>query len=81
MLLFHSIYEIGLTDEHAPLLVSLSNNRNLTHLDLGRNGISDNASGHIRDLIVNTSSLREIRYVSITKAGWEIKGRIIRCFM
>lgn len=58
------IYEIGLTDEHAPLLVSLSNNRNLTHLDLGRNGISDNASGHIRDLIVNTSSLREIRLFS-----------------
>ncbi|XP_073478948.1 NACHT, LRR and PYD domains-containing protein 3-like [Aquarana catesbeiana] len=58
------MYEIGLTDEHAPLLVSLSNNRNLTHLDLGRNGISDNASGYIRDLIVNTSSLREIRLFS-----------------
>ncbi|KAM3918909.1 NACHT, LRR and PYD domains-containing protein 3-like isoform 2-T2 [Leptodactylus fuscus] len=52
--------EILLEDEHAPLLVTLSNNLNLTHLDLSKNHMTDASVGHITDLILKSSNLKEI---------------------
>ncbi|XP_075048125.1 NACHT, LRR and PYD domains-containing protein 12-like [Mixophyes fleayi] len=50
-----------LTDKEAPLLVSLSNNTNLTHLDLSHNGFQDHGYNLISELIQRSTSLKEIR--------------------
>ncbi|XP_056402836.1 NACHT, LRR and PYD domains-containing protein 14-like isoform X2 [Hyla sarda] len=50
---------IELTDEHVPLLDPLSNNTHLTHLDLSSNLLTDAGAGHIKELILKSSSLKE----------------------
>ncbi|XP_075048981.1 NACHT, LRR and PYD domains-containing protein 6-like [Mixophyes fleayi] len=55
------LQQVKLTDEYAPLLVSLSINNNLTHLNLSLNYFTDASAGYIRDLILNSASLKEIR--------------------
>ncbi|XP_075699599.1 NACHT, LRR and PYD domains-containing protein 12-like [Rhinoderma darwinii] len=53
--------EVKLTNEYAPLLVLLSNNPNLTHLDLSNNYFMDSSASHIQDLILQSTNLKEIR--------------------
>ncbi|XP_075048982.1 NACHT, LRR and PYD domains-containing protein 3-like [Mixophyes fleayi] len=55
------LQQVKLTDEYASLLVSLSNNNNLTHLNLNLNYFTDTGAGYIRDLILKSASLKEIR--------------------
>ncbi|XP_075049208.1 NACHT, LRR and PYD domains-containing protein 3-like [Mixophyes fleayi] len=55
------LQQVKLTDEYSSLLVTLSNNRNLTHLNLGLNYFTDAGARHIRDLILKSTSLKEIR--------------------
>lgn len=50
---------LKLTHEDSECLVSLSNNRNLEYLNLSHNSITDAGSGHIKDLIEHSSSLKE----------------------
>ncbi|PIO36144.1 hypothetical protein AB205_0106130, partial [Aquarana catesbeiana] len=50
-----------LTDEYAPLLVSLSGMKSLTRLYLNDNRFSNASSRHIRDLIMKSQGLNEIR--------------------
>ncbi|CAH2327112.1 NACHT, LRR and PYD domains-containing 12-like [Pelobates cultripes] len=56
-----SLRATKLTHEHAPLLVSLSGNTNLTHLNLSFNYFADTGSEYIYELIRKSTSLREIR--------------------
>ncbi|XP_075700097.1 NACHT, LRR and PYD domains-containing protein 3-like [Rhinoderma darwinii] len=56
-----SLQQIKMTDEHAPLLIPLSQNQNLAHLDLSRNFLSDDSAEHIQDLILSFPNLKEIR--------------------
>ncbi|XP_075049022.1 NACHT, LRR and PYD domains-containing protein 12-like [Mixophyes fleayi] len=53
-----------LTDREAAVLVSLSNNTNLTHLDLSHNCFQDRGYNFIKDLIQRSTSLKEIRLCS-----------------
>ncbi|XP_072284227.1 NACHT, LRR and PYD domains-containing protein 3-like [Pyxicephalus adspersus] len=55
------LWGTGLTDEHAPLLVSLSEMRSLTRLYLNDNRLSDVSFKYIQDLIIRSQSLQEIR--------------------
>ncbi|XP_018426482.1 PREDICTED: NACHT, LRR and PYD domains-containing protein 12-like [Nanorana parkeri] len=50
-----------LTHDDSQCLVSLSNNPKLEYLNVSHNHITDAGSGHIRDLIEKSSSLKEIR--------------------
>ncbi|XP_077349849.1 NACHT, LRR and PYD domains-containing protein 6-like [Lithobates pipiens] len=52
---------VSLTDECAPCLVSLSNNRTLTALDLRSNHLTDASAEHLQDLILTSTILKEIR--------------------
>lgn len=55
------LQQIKLTDEHAPLLMSLCQNPNLTHLDLSHNYLTDASAECIQEIILSTPSLREMR--------------------
>ncbi|KAM4690070.1 LOW QUALITY PROTEIN: NACHT, LRR and PYD domains-containing protein 12-like [Rhinophrynus dorsalis] len=59
-----SLQETKLTPEYARSLVSLSNNPNLTHLNLNFNMFGDADSKYIEDLIERSPSLREVRLSS-----------------
>ncbi|KAM3918910.1 NACHT, LRR and PYD domains-containing protein 12-like [Leptodactylus fuscus] len=56
-----SLQQIKLTDTHASVLHSLSQNPNLTHLDLSKNFLTDTSAKHIQDLILSLPNLEEIR--------------------
>ncbi|XP_069807251.1 NACHT, LRR and PYD domains-containing protein 12-like [Dendropsophus ebraccatus] len=56
-----SLSQIKLTDEYAPVLMSLCNNPNLTYLDLSNNFLSDASAECIQDLILGSPNLKEIR--------------------
>ncbi|KAM4690071.1 uncharacterized protein WCC33_017529 [Rhinophrynus dorsalis] len=56
-----SLQETKLTAEYAPSLVSLSNNPNLTHLNLNNNYFADDEFNHLKNLILRSPSLKEIR--------------------
>ncbi|XP_073495439.1 NACHT, LRR and PYD domains-containing protein 3-like isoform X2 [Phyllobates terribilis] len=56
-----SLQQIKLTDEYAPLLTSLGQNPNLTHLDLSHNYLTDISAEIIQELILNSENLKEIR--------------------
>ncbi|KAM5129882.1 NACHT, LRR and PYD domains-containing protein 3-like [Mantella aurantiaca] len=51
---------VRLTHEDCQILVSLSNNTNLEHLNLSHNSFTDAGSGHIKELIKKSSSLKYI---------------------
>ncbi|KAM9294540.1 LOW QUALITY PROTEIN: NACHT, LRR and PYD domains-containing protein 12-like [Gastrophryne carolinensis] len=51
--------KVGISDEHVPLLLSLKNNENLTHLDLRRNFIGGTAPDNIKDQLL--PNLKELR--------------------
>ncbi|XP_040188299.1 NACHT, LRR and PYD domains-containing protein 3-like [Rana temporaria] len=51
---------LKLTHDDSQYLVSLSNNKNLEYLNLSHNSFTDAGSGHIKDLIEKSSSLKEI---------------------
>ncbi|MEE6522514.1 hypothetical protein FKM82_021090 [Ascaphus truei] len=55
------LQENKLTHEHTTLLLSLINNRNLTHLNLSSNFFPDAAYDDIKDLILRSTHLQEIR--------------------
>ncbi|XP_018424346.1 PREDICTED: ribonuclease inhibitor-like [Nanorana parkeri] len=54
------LQEILLEDEHLPLLVPLSNNKNLTYLELNHNNLTGASTAHLRELILQSPSLKEI---------------------
>ncbi|XP_073423067.1 NACHT, LRR and PYD domains-containing protein 3-like isoform X2 [Dendrobates tinctorius] len=56
-----SLQQIKLKDEYAPLLISLDQNPNLTHLDLSHNYLTDVSAEIIQDLILKSVNLMEIR--------------------
>ncbi|XP_073488547.1 NACHT, LRR and PYD domains-containing protein 1a-like [Aquarana catesbeiana] len=55
------LQDVGLTDEYTPFLVSLSNCTSLTVLDLRDNRFTDASIGYIEDLILTSTSLKEVR--------------------
>ncbi|OCT69359.1 NACHT, LRR and PYD domains-containing protein 12 [Xenopus laevis] len=55
------LMEIKLTPDYAPSLHHLTGNTNLTHLNLSYNFLSDTSFSYIRDLILNSLRLKEIR--------------------
>ncbi|XP_073485497.1 NACHT, LRR and PYD domains-containing protein 3-like isoform X2 [Aquarana catesbeiana] len=55
------LQDVGLTDEYAPFLVSLSNCTILTVLDLSCNRLTDARAEYIEDLILTSTRLKEIR--------------------
>ncbi|XP_075049115.1 NACHT, LRR and PYD domains-containing protein 12-like [Mixophyes fleayi] len=55
------LWDTRMTDEEAPLLVSLCNNPNLTHLNLSSNNFRDRGYSFIKELIQRSTSLKEIR--------------------
>ncbi|XP_040189415.1 NACHT, LRR and PYD domains-containing protein 3-like isoform X2 [Rana temporaria] len=52
---------ILLDDEHLPLMLPLSNNKNLTYLDLSTNSLTGASTPHLRDLILQSPSLKRVR--------------------
>ncbi|XP_077320207.1 NACHT, LRR and PYD domains-containing protein 3-like isoform X2 [Lithobates pipiens] len=50
---------LKLTHDDSKCLVSLSNNKNLEYLNLSHNSITDAGSGHLKDLIEKSSSLKK----------------------
>ncbi|KAM4662857.1 NACHT, LRR and PYD domains-containing protein 12-like [Discoglossus pictus] len=56
-----SLQENKLTHEHTEFLLALSKNNHLTHLNLSYNFFSDIAFGNIKDLILRSTTLKEIR--------------------
>ncbi|XP_073485503.1 NACHT, LRR and PYD domains-containing protein 6-like isoform X2 [Aquarana catesbeiana] len=55
------LQNVGLTDEYTKFLVSLSNCTTLTVLDVSSNHLTDTSAEYIEDLILTSSSLKEIR--------------------
>ncbi|KAM5129220.1 NACHT, LRR and PYD domains-containing protein 12-like isoform 2-T2 [Mantella aurantiaca] len=51
---------MSLEDEHLPLLIPLSNNKNLVHLDLSHNSITGGGTASLRQLILQAPGLRRI---------------------
>ncbi|PIO15673.1 hypothetical protein AB205_0007500 [Aquarana catesbeiana] len=49
-----------LHDEHIPLMLPLNNNKNLTHLELSNNSLMGAATPYLRELILQSSSLKSI---------------------
>uniref|UniRef100_A0A8C5MY33 NACHT domain-containing protein n=1 Tax=Leptobrachium leishanense TaxID=445787 RepID=A0A8C5MY33_9ANUR len=56
-----SLRATKLTHDHSHMLVSLSNNPNITHLDLSSNYFSDMGTDHIAELIQCAANLQEIK--------------------
>ncbi|XP_073495441.1 NACHT, LRR and PYD domains-containing protein 3-like [Phyllobates terribilis] len=56
-----SLQQIKLTDDYAPLLASLGQNPNLTHLDLSYNYLTDVSAEIIQELIIKSVNLKKIR--------------------
>ncbi|XP_075048433.1 NACHT, LRR and PYD domains-containing protein 12-like isoform X2 [Mixophyes fleayi] len=62
-----NLRDTRLTDKEAPLLVSLSNNTNLTYLDLSSNAFQDSGNNVMKELAQKSTSLKKIR---LTDIGW-----------
>ncbi|XP_077320252.1 NACHT, LRR and PYD domains-containing protein 12-like [Lithobates pipiens] len=52
---------ISLDDEHLPLMMPLSNNKNLRHLELNNNSLTGASTPYLRELILKSPGLRRVR--------------------
>ncbi|XP_040188276.1 NACHT, LRR and PYD domains-containing protein 12-like [Rana temporaria] len=59
--------KVGMTNEHAPLLLSLKNNKSLSVLNVGRNSFGENAPSKIADQLLG--NLKELRIAFSTLHG------------
>ncbi|XP_053560747.1 NACHT, LRR and PYD domains-containing protein 3 [Bombina bombina] len=55
-----SLQQNKLSDEYADILLNLTKNVNLTHLNIGSNYFTDRCSGQIKKLILHSPSLTEV---------------------
>ncbi|XP_075048977.1 NACHT, LRR and PYD domains-containing protein 3-like isoform X2 [Mixophyes fleayi] len=61
------LFDTRLTNDYAPLLESLSNNKNLIHLNLSSNDFKGRGYNAIKELIQRSTNLQEIGLLNI---GW-----------
>ncbi|XP_075049212.1 ribonuclease inhibitor-like [Mixophyes fleayi] len=68
--------DILLRDDHVPFLVSLSNSTKLTHLVLSHNQITDTGASYIEELILKSTSLKEISLFLNRQLSYEVKDKL-----
>ncbi|XP_072272811.1 NACHT, LRR and PYD domains-containing protein 3-like [Pyxicephalus adspersus] len=71
------LQDILLQDEHLPSVVLLSNNKNLTHLELSNNSLTGAATPYLRDLILQSPNLKEISLFSNHKVPYEDRRMLV----
>ncbi|XP_075049200.1 LOW QUALITY PROTEIN: NACHT, LRR and PYD domains-containing protein 12-like [Mixophyes fleayi] len=68
--------DILLSDDHVPFLVSLSNSTKLTHLELSHNQITDTGVSYIEELILKSTSLKDISLLLNCRLSCEARDKI-----